>query len=87
MPVLARACLSAVFAVLVAACPLAAAELVYVREAGCPYCRMWDERIGPIYGKTAEGQAVPLRQIEKRSVELSAIKLWRPIRLRRLLSW
>ena len=50
-------------------------------------CRMWDERIGPIYGKTAEGQAAPLRQIEKRSVELSAIKLSRPIRLRRLLSW
>lgn len=72
--------MAAVLALLSAAGPLAAAELVYVREAGCPYCRMWDERIGPIYGKTAEGAAAPLRQVEKRSAELAAIKLARPIR-------
>lgn len=65
---------------LAAAAPLAAAELVYVREAGCPYCWMWDERIGPIYGKTDEGKALPLREIEKRSAALDAIKLKRPIR-------
>lgn len=60
--------------------PLAAAELVYVREVGCPYCRMWDERIGPIYGKTAEGKEAPLREIENRSAALADISLARPIR-------
>jgi hypothetical protein len=75
-----RACLGVLIAVLAAAAPLAAAELIYVREAGCPYCQMWDERIGPIYGKTAEGRAAPLRQIEKRSGDMAAIKLARPIR-------
>lgn len=82
----ARACLrvvltaTAMAGLLAAAAPLAAAELIYVREAGCPYCRMWDERIGPIYGKTDEGKALPLREIEKRSAALDAIKLKRPIR-------
>lgn len=82
----ARTCLRIVLGVvamagpLAAAAPLLAAELVYVREAGCPYCRMWDERIGPIYGKTDEGKALPLREIEKRSAALDAIKLKRPIR-------
>jgi hypothetical protein len=80
LPALARACFGALVAALLATHAAAAAELVYVREAGCPYCKMWDERIGPIYGKTAEGQATPLRQIEKRSPELAAFKLSRPIR-------
>lgn len=80
MPALARACLGALVAALLATHTAAAAELVYVREAGCPYCKMWDERIGPIYGKTAEGKAAPLRSIDKRSPGLAAIKLSRPIR-------
>ncbi|MEZ5786610.1 MAG: thioredoxin family protein [Xanthobacteraceae bacterium] len=87
MSILARACLGIVLAAvtatagsLAAAVPLAAAELIYVREVGCPYCRMWDERIGPIYGKTEEGKALPLREIEKRSAALDAIKLKRPVR-------
>jgi hypothetical protein len=80
LPSLARACVGALLAALLAAHAAAAAELVYVREAGCPYCKMWDERIGPIYGKTAEGKAAPLRSIDKRSPELAAIKLSRPIR-------
>lgn len=84
--VLPRARLSIVLAVAMAAglfataFPVIAAELVYVREVGCPYCRMWDERIGPIYGKTDEGKALPLREIEKRSAALDAIRLKRPIR-------
>lgn len=80
MPASVRALVGAIVAVLFAAGPLAAAELVYVREAGCPYCRMWDERIGPIYQNTPEGRAAPLREIEKRSPALAAIKLARPIR-------
>jgi hypothetical protein len=80
LPASVVAFVGVVLALLFAAGPLAAAELVYVREAGCPYCRMWDERIAPIYGKTAEGAAAPLRTIEKRSAELAAIKLARPVR-------
>lgn len=80
MPALVRAAFGALMTALTSAGPLAAAELVYVREAGCPYCRMWDERIGPIYGKTAEGRQAPLREIEKRGVALAELHLARPIR-------
>ena len=46
------------------ASPLAAAELVMVEKAGCPWCALWDEEIAPIYPKSAEGQIAPLRRVE-----------------------
>ena len=45
--------------------PLAArAEtvLVTVEEPGCIWCARWNKQIGPIYPKTAEGRAAPLRR-------------------------
>ncbi len=41
-----------------------AAELIMVDQVGCPYCELWDRQIGPIYPKTDEGLAVPLRHMD-----------------------
>lgn len=40
------------------------AELVMFERAGCPYCAQFDREIGPIYGKTDEGKAAPLRRVD-----------------------
>jgi len=44
----------------------AAAEtvLVMVEEQGCVWCARWNDDIAPIYPKTAEGRAAPLRRID-----------------------
>jgi len=42
----------------------AALELVMVEQAGCPWCARWNDEIGPIYPKTEEGEAAPLRRID-----------------------
>ena len=41
-------------------------ELVMVEQAGCAWCARWNREIGPIYPKTAEGEAAPLRRIDLR---------------------
>jgi hypothetical protein len=41
-----------------------AAELVMFERAGCPYCAQFDREIGPIYGRTDEGKAAPLRRVD-----------------------
>ncbi|MFD2180621.1 thioredoxin family protein [Rhodoplanes azumiensis] len=56
------------------------ATLIYVREVGCPWCREWDARIGPIYPKTPEGRRAPIREVEKRDVPASGLTLARPVR-------
>src|ERR1700682_6109593 len=44
-------------------CPAGhAAELVMFWRAGCEYCARFDREIGPIYGRTDEGKAAPLRR-------------------------
>ncbi|KIN63348.1 Protein SoxS [Sulfitobacter noctilucicola] len=45
---------------------VAAAEtqLVMVEEKGCIWCARWNEEIAPIYPKTSEGKAAPLRRID-----------------------
>lgn len=60
--------------------PGAAAELVYVHESGCPYCRQWEREVGPVYDRTAEGRRVVLRRIEKRAEAVADLKLARPVR-------
>lgn len=40
-----------------------AAELVMLEEAGCSYCEQWDEEVGVVYYKTAEGRRLPLRRV------------------------
>ncbi|MCG3266617.1 hypothetical protein Yoon_02645 [Yoonia sp. I 8.24] len=41
----------------------AQATLVMAEEPGCMWCARWHNEIGPIYPKTSEGQAAPLRRI------------------------
>ena len=41
-----------------------AAELVMFEQAGCAWCEAFDREIAPIYGKTEEGQRVPLRRVD-----------------------
>lgn len=44
----------------------AAAELslVMVEQQGCPWCARWNREIAPIYPKTDEGKAAPLRRLD-----------------------
>lgn len=39
-------------------------QLLMFERDGCPYCRQWNEEIGPAYPKTAEGQAAPLQRLD-----------------------
>ncbi|MCG8491114.1 MAG: hypothetical protein MI743_05840 [Sneathiellales bacterium] len=41
-----------------------AAELLMFEEEGCSWCEKWNEEIGPIYPKTAEGKRAPLRRLD-----------------------
>lgn len=51
-------------AVVLSATPaFAEATLVMAEEPGCMWCARWNSEIGPIYPKTSEGQAAPLRRI------------------------
>lgn len=38
--------------------------LVMAEEQGCMWCARWNAEIAPIYPKTPEGQAAPLRRID-----------------------
>ncbi|KMW60706.1 Regulatory protein SoxS [Candidatus Rhodobacter oscarellae] len=40
------------------------AVLLMAQEPGCYWCEQWDKEIGPIYPKSAEGRAVPLRRFD-----------------------
>ncbi|KAA5596256.1 hypothetical protein F1193_15820 [Blastochloris sulfoviridis] len=60
--------------------PAWAAELLYVRDAGCPYCRAFEAQVRPAYDKTPEGRRAPLRQVEFRGRDLEAFTLTRPVR-------
>jgi hypothetical protein len=42
-----------------------AAELVMFERAGCVWCARFDAEIAPIYAKTEEGRAAPLRRIDR----------------------
>lgn len=48
--------------------PVARAEmaLVMVEEPGCMWCARWNDEVAPIYPKTPEGQAAPLKRIDIR---------------------
>jgi thioredoxin-related protein len=41
-----------------------AVELLMFESATCEWCQKWDEDIGIVYAKTAEGRAAPLRRID-----------------------
>lgn len=39
-------------------------QLVMVEEKGCIWCARWNTEIAPIYPKTEEGAAAPLRRMD-----------------------
>ena len=41
-----------------------AAELLMFEEPGCPWCAAWEDEIGVVYDKTAEGRQAPLRRVD-----------------------
>ena len=43
--------------------PAAAAELIMFEQQGCEWCEAWHKEIGPIYPKTLESHAAPLRRV------------------------
>lgn len=43
---------------------LADTYLLMAEEKGCMYCARWNADIAPIYPKTAEGKAAPLRRFD-----------------------
>lgn len=49
---------------IVAALPVRAAELLMFEEKWCHWCERWNEEVGVIYHKTAEGKRVPLRRLD-----------------------
>ncbi|WP_195759911.1 hypothetical protein [Paracoccus sp. S-4012] len=59
--------LPAILSMLVLSAGIAAADplqlLMFERE-GCIYCKQWNEEIAPIYPKTAQGEAAPLRRLD-----------------------
>lgn len=54
-------------------------RLLMAEEAGCIYCAHWNAEIGSIYAKTGEGQAAPLRRIDKAAPLPDDITLLRPV--------
>jgi hypothetical protein len=44
--------------------------LVMVDDAGCVYCRRWDEDIGYVYGRTPPGRMAPLERRRMRHPDL-----------------
>lgn len=42
-------------------------QLVMVEEKGCIWCARWNAEIAPIYPKTEEGAAAPLRRMDIRA--------------------
>ncbi len=52
-------------------------QLVMFQQAGCPYCAAWNREIAPIYPRTDEGKALPLRRVDlhaPRPADLAAIQ-------------
>ncbi|KPD11277.1 hypothetical protein AN476_16495 [Phaeobacter sp. 11ANDIMAR09] len=43
-------------------------ELIMVEQAGCEWCKRWNEEIGPIYPKTREGAFAPLRRVDLHAI-------------------
>ena len=41
-----------------------AAEMIYVQRDGCPWCRVVDTTVVPIWNKTEEGRRAPLRRVD-----------------------
>ena len=44
--------------------PAAASELVMFERSGCGWCARFNAEIAPIYSRTDEGRALPLRRVD-----------------------
>lgn len=44
--------------------PALAAELVMYTRNGCPFCLRFEREVAPVYARTPEGRAAPLRRID-----------------------
>jgi thioredoxin-related protein len=51
-------------AILAAALPAAAAELVMLEQPGCVWCARFNAEIAPAWPKTEEGRLAPLRRVD-----------------------
>ncbi|CCD98181.1 thioredoxin [Bradyrhizobium sp. STM 3809] len=54
----------AAIALLCLSSPLLASELVMFERPGCGWCARFNAEIAPIYAKTDEGRALPLRRVD-----------------------
>lgn len=43
---------------------VAEVRMVMVEQHGCIYCARWDKEIAPVWPKTEEGRAAPLRRVD-----------------------
>jgi len=56
---------------------LSAMELIMFEQDSCEWCEVWNEEIAPVYPKTTEGKAAPLRRVDifdPRPKDLKALK-------------
>jgi len=44
--------------------PAFAAELVMYTRNGCPFCLRFEREVAPVYDRTPEGKAAPLRRVD-----------------------
>ncbi len=56
----------------------AAMELLMLEQPGCMYCARWDAEVAPIYPKTSEGRAAPLRRLHLHAALPPGIAINRP---------
>lgn len=78
-----RTVLIAVAAIIAAAgsvIPAQAAELLYVSQANCPYCKAWDIEVGSVYSKTGEARIAPLRRVSIEALDDDAYRFREPVR-------
>ena len=54
-------------------------RMVMVEQAGCAYCARWNAEVGPIWPKTPEGQAAPLRRIDLHGALPKDLHISRPV--------
>ena len=54
-------------------------RLMMAEEPGCIWCARWNAQIGPIYDKTGEGAAAPLRRVDITDPIPKDITLTRPV--------
>lgn len=74
-----RMILAVISACVLASAAAAETRLLMAEERGCYWCAQWNEEIGHIYPKTAEGQAAPLQRYDLRS-DSPDVKFTRSVR-------